>query len=378
MTRPPLYPQFIEPGAPHWRRWWWVLLVLWGFQAMALLALWPEARPPLERWLWSAVLPVSWALVLALRVLLWQIGLFRLEVYRRARDADVQRWWQRRGLALPVQHVLLLGPAGDEQRLYQALMAATPIPKPSLPQGTIQPVLRCRLSLSDELERSPALARHLARLALAVPELAQRWSMLRGVAWVGDAGGQAAFAHRLAEDGVTLPATQVWLEDLADLDALIEGFYALCEKEGDWLLCAGVASLDRSEDGELPGEAGFLWAVSRQGRVLLHRGEYLLGEAHESPAELCAQVQRYAGLEGAPPSCLALDDSSQAAFVEGGWSAAEHQLSAHWGVLGNLAPFIGMSLALLQAQEAGQACGWLGRDAEKRVAIGVAVPYGNS
>jgi hypothetical protein len=36
-----------------------------------------------------------------------------------------------------------------------------------------------------------------------------------------------------------------------------------------------------------------------------------------------------------------------------------------------------MSLALLQAKEAGQPCGWLSQDADKRLAIGVAQPHGN-
>jgi hypothetical protein len=74
---------------------------------------------------------------------------------------------------------------------------------------------------------------------------------------------------------------------------------------------------------------------------------------------------------------LALDKASQDAFVEGGWSAAEHQLSGHWGVLAQMAPFIGMSLALLQAGEAGEPCGWLSQDGDKRLAIGMAVPHGN-
>ena len=321
---------------------------------------------------------MSWGLVVALRVLLWKIGQFRLDVYCCTRDIDLQRWWWRRGLSLPVQQVLLLGPAGDEQIQYRGLMATTPIPKPSLSHGGIPPTLRCKLSLSEVTERAPALARHLARLTLALPDFPQRWSTLRGVAWAGDASSQAAFAQAMAKEGVTLPATYLPLGDLTDLDALIEGFYQHCRGADDWFLCAGVVSVQRAEKAELPGEAGFLWVVSWQGQQLLHRGEYLLSEAHELPADVCAQVQCYAGLEGPPPNCLAMDSHSQEAFVEGHWSAAEHLLSAQWGVLGPLAPFIGMSLALLHAQEAGQPCGWMSQDAEKRLAIGMAVPHGNS
>jgi hypothetical protein len=216
----------------------------------------------------------------------------------------------------------------------------------------------------------------LAQLTLALPDLKERWPLLRGVAWVGDQSSEAAFVEVVAKAGVTLPEARLPLQDLSDLDRMIDGFNQHCRDEADWLLCAGVVSVPSAEEPELPGEAGFVWLVSCRGRQLLHRGEYLLSEASESPAELCVQMQRYAGLDAAPPTCLALDKTSQGAFVKGGWSATEHQLSEHWGVLAQLAPFIGMSLALLQAGQAGQPCGWLSQDGNNQLAIGMAVPHG--
>jgi hypothetical protein len=322
-------------------------------------------------------MPFCWALALALRVLIWQICLFDCTVYRRTVDAAVRRWWSQRSLGLPVEHVLLLGPVGDEQAHYQALMADAIAPKPSIPQGGSQPMLHCPLSLSEHINRATALARHLARLILAHLELTKRWPLLRGIAWVGDASSQAAFVEILIKAGVALPEIRVPLQAPGDLDRLIDAFHQDCRDEADWLLCAGVMSVATSADEMPPGEGGFLWLVNRQGRQLLHRGEYLLSEANESPAELCAQLQRYAGLDAAPRDCLALDKDSQGAFVEGGWTAAEHQLSGHWGALGQLAPFIGISLALLQAGKSRQPCGWLSQDGNKRMAIGMAVPHGN-
>nr|WP_180203446.1 hypothetical protein [Pseudomonas sp. SbOxS1]NYU03113.1 hypothetical protein [Pseudomonas sp. SbOxS1] len=328
-------------------------------------------------WMWSAVLPFCWSLAIALRVLGWQICLFNRDVYRRTVDAAVQRWWGRRRLGLPVEQVLLLGPVGDEQTHYHGLMAGVPAPKPSKPEGEAHPMLRCAVSLGTTAERAPALARRLARLTLALTQLNDRWPQLRGIAWVGDERDQAAFVEVLAKTGVTLPETRLPLQDLSDLDRMIDAFHQDCCEEADWLLCAGVVSVPETEAPGLPGEAGFLWLVSRQGRQLLHRGEYLLSELDESPAELCSQIQRYAGLDAAPPDCLALDITSQGTFLKGGWQSGEHQLSGHWGVLAQLAPFIGMSLALLQASEARQPCGWLSQDGNNRLAIGMAVPHGN-
>lgn len=377
MIRPPQYPEVVEPSAPQWLRWWLALPLLWGAQSAVLLTLWPEERPRLELWLWSAVLPLCWVLALLLRVLVWRLEVLKSVVYRRTRDAALLRWWQQRGLGLPVQQVLVLGPAGDAQLHYHDLMASAPLPRPTSASATQQPLLRYPFLLCTPDERPQALARQLARLTLALPDLDQRWKHLRGIAWVGDEGPRAAFAQVLANTAV-LPKVEVALNDLQDLDRLIDAFHHECRDARDWLLCAGVVSGHSAPEGELPGEAGFVWLVSWQGKQLLHRGEYWRAETDESPGQLCAQLQRYAGLEAAPETCLALDQTSQQAFIDGGWSAAEHQLGGHWGALAHLAPFIAMSLALLQAGEARQPCGWLSQDAENRLAIGMAVAHGNS
>ncbi len=375
MNRAPEYPDFIEPAEPRWRGWALGLALLFGLQSAVSLLLWPREQPRLELWLWSAVLPLCWALLLAVRVLVWQIELFNRKVYLRTLEVATHAWWQQRCLGLPVQDVLLLGPAGNVQTHYLNLMKDTPLAIPLLIRGVTQPMLRCPLSLSVPTEREPALARHLARLTLALPGLSECWPQLRAIAWVGTQSSEAAFVETLLRTGMVLPEARLALQNLTDLDELIDAFHSDCRGEDDWLLCAGALSVESTEESEPPGEAGFLWRVSRQGRQLLHRGEY---RADESPAEVCAQLQRYAGLETPPAHCLALDVTSQQAFVQGGWSAVEHQLVGQWGVLADLAPFIGMSLALLQAGEAGQPCGWLSQDGNKRLAIGVAVPHGNS
>jgi hypothetical protein len=95
----------------------------------------------------------------------------------------------------------------------------------------------------------------------------------------------------------------------------------------------------------------------------------------DEAAEVAAQVQRYAGLSAPPEDCLAMDEASGAAFAAAGWSAHEHQLLEKWGVLAHLAPFIGMSLAALQAAQSARACGWLSLDQDGQSAIGVVVPH---
>lgn len=376
MNRLPQYRDYVEPGEPKWRRWWLALLVLWGAQSGLLLTLWPEGRPRLELWLYSAVLPLSWGLVLAIRALVWRIGLMNREAYRQTLQAAEQRWWRKRGKALPVDQVWLLGPVGNDREDFQRLMVGVPTPAPLGGLDGAAPRLRCPGLLTGQTNRLSALAVHLAGQALSLPDRAERWPALSALAWVGDAAGEAEFVATLEAGGVSFPAARFSLRTLKELDALIDALPKTCPGEADGLLCAGVVSRERAGEGEMPGEAGFLWVVSRKGSLRLHRGEYLLPEKGETASELCAQMQRYAGLEKAPEDCLALDAVSQAAFVEGGWSVGQHQLAEYWGALGELAPFVGMSLAALQAEQSGQPCGWLGKDDAGRLAMGVVTSHG--
>ncbi|WP_319017564.1 hypothetical protein [Pseudomonas sp. EggHat1] len=377
MIYPPQYPDYVEPGKPHWRRWWLALLLLWGGQSALLMALWPEHRPRVELWLWSAVLPLLWALALALRYLVWQIGLGNREAYRGVIDTALQRWWRARSRGLPVEQVLLFGPEGEQQSYYTRLMTGTaPLPSPQVPSPGAPTVLRCPLSTNLTSQRAPLIAQHLAHMLLAQSGMRARWSHLRGLAWHGTAESYQAFASVLRAAGVSLPEQALPLVDLPTLDWLIDGFPRLCPEEEHWLLCAGVASVEQAAAERLAGEAGFAWLVSHAPVSQLKRGEYLQADQGERAAELCAQMQRYANLDAAPAACLAMDAESLGAFAEGGWPANEHLLAAYWGVLDNLAPFIGMSVALLHSAGTGQACGWLSRDGENRLAMGVAVPHG--
>lgn len=374
MIHPPRYPDYVEPGEPRWRRWWLALLLLWGTQSALLIALWPEQRPKVELWLWSAVLPLLWALALTLRNLVWQIGLGNRDAYRGVIDATLQRWWRKRSRGLPVEQVVLFGPAGQQQSHYARLMAGTaPLPQPQAPRVGAPEVLRCPVSSNLTKQRAPLVAKHLAHMLRVLPELKERCPHLCGVAWCGSAESYQTFASVLGAAGVDLPEQELSLNDLTALDRLIDRFTTLCPEWDDWLLCAGVASIDRAPAGQMAGEGAFAWIVSHAGKTRLKRGEYLLDE---SPAELCSQVQRYGGLKEPPMACLAMDVQSLSAFVEGGWSASGHLLAAHWGVLEHLAPFMGMSVALLHSANADEACGWLSTDGENRLAMGMAVPHG--
>lgn len=377
MIRPPSFPDYKTFSAPRWRAWWLALLVLWGAQLAVLLVLWPEQRPRLELWLWSTVVPLLWALALSLRCLVWQISLSNHDVYWQTLDAALQRWWRKRSRSLPVEQILLLGPALEEPAQWRPLLDGTaPLPEVTALEEKGAQGLSCSLSLKASADRPQALAVHLAKLLLAEPLPAERLKGLRGLVWVGEAGRQA-FVQTLAEGGVSVPETDHSLNDLDGLDHLIDDFPRLCPEEKDWLLCAGVVGTLALEPPRIAGEGGFVWRVGWQATARLQRGEYLLADKGDTPEVVGAQVQRYAGLEQAPAQYLAMDKSSMDGFVASGWSANGSLQAGYWGELRDLAPFVGMSLALLQVASSGQACGWMSQDGAQRLAMGLAVSNGN-
>jgi hypothetical protein len=380
MIHPPQYPDYVVPGKPVWRRWWLALLLLWGAQAALVLGLWPEGRPRQELWLWGSVLPLLWALALAVRFLVWQVGLGNRAAYRRTLEAALQRWWQRRSRALPVQRVMLFGPAGELQPPYALQVSGKAVAPQPMEQGKGKPVvLRCPVSsnFAADANREGLVARHLAHLLLVAEGWTASWPLLRGVAWSGSREAYHVFAKVFADAGFALPEEPMPLTGLAALEKLVDEFARHCPQDEDWLLCAGVISTGQVPEPLVAGEASFAWQVTRKGSCRLHRGELLLAEQGETPAALCSQMQRYARLEAPPEVCLAMEAACVETFASGGWPFSERELSAYWGALGAMAPFIGMSLALVHAQSAGTPCGWLSGDGEGGLVMGVAVPYVN-
>lgn len=378
MNQTPVYASFPVPAPLHWRRWWMALVGVWGLQSIALLLFWPPEQTRLQLWLWNALLPLGWALALGLRLLVRELGLFNQAVYHSRINQVVRHWWQRRSLGLPIRQVLLLGPVGDEQHHFEQLMTRAPLPKPLVPEGAAAPCLLCPFILASGGQRAPALARHLARALVRTPELRRCWSSLRGIAWAGDSESLAGFVEALADVGLVLPTAHLEMHDLDELDGVIDAFHQGCSEVDDWLLCAGVASGASVAGPAMAGEGGFAWQVGWEATAVLHRGEHLSEAVGDLPAQLGHRVQRYAGLAEPPTHCLAVDANSHAASAVAGWPSSACQLGEHWGDLGHLAPFIGMSLALLQAQETGQPCGWLSQATDQRIAMGVATAHGDN
>ncbi|MFF7710628.1 hypothetical protein [Pseudomonas sp. NPDC007930] len=375
--RPPCYAPRAAPAVPRWKRWAQVGLLVLLAWAGCLALLWPAAPPRRGWWLLALLGPLLLVLGLSLRLWLFQLARLRHARYQQVLAATRARWWHWRSLGLPLEQVLLLGPAGEGQQAYQGCMAATAVPSPVAAGGA--PALRCPLGTVSGEGRAAWLGARLARRVLALPGLEARWPRLRALAWGGCPASHAAFAAVLQAAGLRLPAMQLPLQAPADLCTLIDLLHYRYDAPQAWLLCAGVVSV--APAGAAPGmagEAAFAWVASRAGQHQVHRAEVLAAAPGDSAASLCAQVQRYLRPAALPAAALALGSPAAQALRAAGWPLGNHELGRYWGELQHCAPFVALSLAWLQAAQTEAPCGWASHGMDQHIVIGMAGPYGNA
>lgn len=379
MKQPPSYPDYVTPQSARWRRWWAALPVVWLVAALATMLMWPEdksTKTPVF-WFWAAALPVLlWLLAVSIRYLVYQVALHNRDSYQQVIKKAQDNWWQRRSLALPVEHAVLIGALGDKPEIYRALLSVKPVSPVPMTNSAGGFALRCPLLLNSASNRTEALARLLARQVLNhLPDLTAGRT-LQHICWNGDRESLEVFQAALEQGGLTASGASTALQNVDDLDTVIDRFHQHVD-ETQWLLCAGAGHVEKSPTDQPAGEAAFAWIVGHQGKTALYRPEVLLPEGDESAQQMVAQLTHTASLTDVPPACLATDSTSMHAILPSGWSAVEHVLMPYFGELSALSPFIAATQALLHSDQQAEPCAWMTQHPEHHFISGVTAPYGN-
>lgn len=375
MKFPPEYPDYITPGPIRWRRWGILLAAIWLIGSFLALLLRSTEQAPsgLAFWFFIIGFPsLFWALALAIRYLLLQIGLKNRSSYQQVVEQEQNDWWQERSLGIAIEKVYLIGPLGDEQSLYSGIMTGgTPAPNnPTLLS------LRYPLLLNMPTVREQGLAHHLAQQLINSPEIKSRWQSLAYISWFGDEASFQIFIETIKSAVNSISFIRLDLKCIDDVDHVIDVFQQSIDAN-KWMLCAGTYSLSQSADAIPAGEAGFAWIASQAGNALLHRAEEIDVASDVESGMAARHLERYAHLDDMPECCLAMDQKSMAEFQPGGWSAIEHILAPYWGALGEISPYIAISMSLLHTLDTQQPCGWMSQCTENKMVIGVTVPHGN-
>lgn len=375
MNHPPRYPDYADIHRARWRRWWVALPVILFLSAMTTMLLWPEGKPTRTPsfWFWSLVLPLLlWLIAVAGRWLVWLVALFNRNTYQVTIAESLDTWWQYRSRTLPVEHILLVTPLGDEDADHEPLISSSFPPTPlQSTDAAGNALLRCSQVLGMQ-SRSVLLARYLARRLLSHLRQNDETRPVQSFCWLGDDDSLAAFTQVLESDGMRLPDDVIRMDDASKLDNVTD---AMPQDEQALMLCAGCGE-GVPDTGSVAGEGAFAWLCGHQAQVLMHRAEILNPDAGETPQQLTAQLSRCAHLNAAPERVLAADKTAMDILLPSGWSAVDHVLMPWLGHAGAVTPFIVLSLAALSARN-GQPCGWTASLMDNQLMTGVCVPRGN-
>lgn len=375
MNHPPRYPDYTEIHRARWRRWWVALPVILFLSAMATMLLWPEGKPTRTPsfWFWSLVLPLLlWLIAVAGRWLVWLVALYNRNTYRETIVESLDTWWQYRSRTLPIEHVLLVTPLGDEEADHETLLSSSFPPTPlQCTDASGNALLRCSQVLGMQ-SRPVLLARYLARRLLTHLRKNDEARPVQVFCWLGDDDSLAAFMQALESEGIRLPDDVIRPGDARKLDNVTD---AMPQDEQALMLCAGCGEGVADADS-IAGEGAFAWLCGHQAQAKMHRAEILIPDTGETPQQLVEQLSRYARLNAAPERVLAADKTAMDTLLPSGWSAVDRVLMPWLGNAGTATPFIVLSLAVLAARN-GQSCGWTTPLMGSQLITGVCVPRGN-
>ncbi|MDH0292898.1 hypothetical protein N7414_27570 [Pseudomonas sp. GD04087] len=370
MNAPPQFDAYPTASAPAYGRWLAAGTTLLALLGAAGVLLRPFIEPRVAALLAAAVLLV-WLLALSLRTLHYRLNRHNAYLY----DQEVARvervWWVRHRQRVSLCDSLLLGPAGSTAEHWQQLLAGQLRPPEPVPEGEASALRLLSVFANDRAEREVQLAQLLAQqwreqlpATLANAPLACYWQ-----------GSEAAWQALLADmaphcPDLPLPALPEPWQGQKTLETIIERLQRAPQDAR--ILCAGVRSLPADKQQASPaGEAALLWLLGRPGQgAQLSRGEwYAVGgdKLHAVAEQACRQSR----VEEAPDACVAF---AHAEVTELDWRLAGVTQDAHWGRLDDLEAMVVQSLAALYAQQQGKPCGWLAKDSEHPLILGIASP----
>ncbi|WP_431221853.1 hypothetical protein ACQ86O_15475 [Serratia sp. L9] len=125
MKLPPIYPDYREVTPPGKLRWATVGSLFWLLFALVTIVVWPQNRPTQtgQFWFWVIGLPLLLvALLFAVRCLIYHVALSNQKSYREVIQQAQTQWWTQRGQGLPIEHLCLVGPVGDNITHHLAVL----------------------------------------------------------------------------------------------------------------------------------------------------------------------------------------------------------------------------------------------------------------
>ncbi|MDN8559107.1 hypothetical protein [Citrobacter werkmanii] len=306
--------------------------------------------------------------------LCYRTSLHHAQYYEQLVERERQRWWARHRQSFALCDMVLLGPVGCEAAHWQNLLRR----EHQAPEEKIEASGRALRLIHSFVNDPDVREQQLAGM------LMQQWLTQRGKRelpllshcyWQGSALAWRAFCEPVAEQfpAFQLPAEPKKWQGEASLSAIAA---QINEAEDDGLiLVAGCQSLTATPGSTRPaGESAVLWLISREGAARISRGEvYDVGQG-ESLADVCQRAMQQSETDLPPDPCIAFTQPQVPELDQSGWNVVQYLQDVNWGDTGHMEALIVITLAAMFAAGFQQPCGWIARDPEHTLALGIITP----
>ncbi|CNM02306.1 hypothetical protein [Yersinia proxima] len=317
------------------------------------------------------------ALVWGLRVLFYRMATHNAQLYHHEVKQVQQQWWARHCQHIALTEAVLIGPAGTTLTQWQRLINRDHR-QPDVRIESGGKALRLLHSFAvDITEREKHLAKTLVlqwreqhQGPLAITPLRCYWS--------GSVASWLVFSTQMALSfpDVVLPAHPVvWRGEESMTEIIDELTHSAPES---FFLCAGCCSLPASHESRLPaGEAAVLWLLGQTGKVQFSRGEVYNPSPDESIVAVAQRALDQSELTQPPDTSFLFSQPPIPDLNETGWNVTQHVQDLNWGELAEIESMVAQTLAAFFAEHHAMPCGWLARDPNHTLALGIVKPYGS-
>lgn len=373
----PTFPPYRQARAPEGKRWLATgatLLILTGALSAML-------RPPGTGYgqmvATVCLITVLSLLMWGLRVLIYRVASHNAQLYNSEVKKIQQQWWEHHRQSVALQEAVLIGPAGTMQTQWQNLInRAHRPPEPRTEAGG--KVLRLLRSFdTNPAEREKQLAKTLV-LQWREQHDGELTLTLSRCYWSGSSAAWQVFVSqmKLSFPHVELPAHPVDWEGEKSLSEIIDEIHRSAQEA--FILCAGCRSVTASPASRLPaGEAAVLWLLSQTGTTFFSRGEVFDAASDENIVTVTERASEQSRLTQPPDASFLFSQPDIPDLNATGWNVTQHIQDPNWGELAEIESMVVQTLASFYAEHHATPCGWMAREFNHTLALGIVKPYGS-
>lgn len=371
MRSMPVYPQYDISQAPSAKRWLAAGAILVLLSAGLTLLLHKNALIVITGMTFSLLLVVMFWLI---RLLYYRFSHHNAHFFNAQVDQRQQQWWLRHCRTLAFRDIVLIGPSGSETDDWlRVLNNAHVLPVVRKERGG--DALRVSMSMSESVN---GREQQLAAMLVLQWQKTRKYDVAPDICyWLGGDEGWRAFVVQMA---ITFPALRLpdaprpWMGE-ASLSTIIAEINT--SPDDITIMVAGCQSLPAEKNSNQPaGESAVLWVLGPEGVVTMSRGEVYSPPDDKTPEPVFERVLLQSECEQPPEHCLLFSQPDIEGLERSGWNISKHVQDMNWGSVGSMEALIVISLAVIYAETQRTPCGWIAKDPQHSLSLGIVKPHG--